>query len=142
MNQDDEVEQPLRPAFDALRHADAQATPAFDVVLARARAQASAQARMQSDAAVHRPAREATRSTTRGPWRWVAYAAPLAAAAGLALWLGPQRAADREFERAVTEWTRAERALPTDGLLSVPGAEYLRRLPVLGIRAGGQRGPL
>ncbi|MFN0099518.1 MAG: hypothetical protein ACKVS7_12645 [Gemmatimonadaceae bacterium] len=150
MTQDDELEQQLRPAFDALRHADAQATPAFDGVLARARAQAAAQpaaqavaqaaaqAAPQAEVAVGEPARRAT----RGPWRLVAYAAPLAAAAGLALWLAPDRAADREFERAVTDWSRTERALPSDGLLAVPGSEYLRQLPVLGIGAGRQRGPL
>jgi hypothetical protein len=37
MSHDDELERQLRPAFDGLRRADAQATPSFDAMLARAR---------------------------------------------------------------------------------------------------------
>lgn len=129
MSQEDELERELRPAFEALRRADARATPAFDAMLARARTQATA------------PVGVAVRRAPRRYWRWAAYAAPLAAAAGLALWLIPARSADLEFERAVTEWSRTARALPTDGLLSVPGSEYLRRLPAFGTGAPGPRGP-
>lgn len=129
MSHDDEREQQLRPVFDGLRRADAQATPSFEAMLARARALAV----VPVDAPVpHAP---------RRLWRWAAYAAPLAAAAGLALWLVPDRAGDREFERAVTEWSRTEHSLPTDGLLAVPGSEYLRRLPALGSGVAERRRP-
>lgn len=129
MTHDDELEQQLRPAFDGLRRADAQATPSFEAMLARAREQAAAPREVRD---VQSP---------RRAWRWVAFVAPLAAAAGLALWLVPDRAGDREFERAVTEWSRTDRALPTDGLLSVPGSEYLRRLPALGSGVAERRRP-
>lgn len=129
MTHDDELEQQLRPAFDGLRRADAQATPSFEAMLARARVQAVA------------PVASPAHQSPRRMWRWAAYAAPLAAAAGLAVWLAPDRAGDREFERAVSEWSRTERSLPTDGLLAVPGSEYLRRLPALGSGAGERRRP-
>ncbi|MBK8250820.1 MAG: hypothetical protein IPK85_26005 [Gemmatimonadetes bacterium] len=129
MTDDDTLEQQLRPAFDGLRRADAQATPSFEAMMARARVPANA----HGDVPVA--------GARRRVWRWAAIAAPLAAAAGVALWLGPDRAGDREFERAVTEWSRTERALPTDGLLSVPGSEYLRRLPALGTGAVERRRP-
>jgi hypothetical protein len=129
MSHDDELERQLRPAFDGLRRADAQATPSFDAMLARARVQAVA------------PVEGTARGARRRYWRWAAVAAPVAAAAGLALWLVPDRSGDLEFERAVTEWSQTERALPTDGLLVVPGSEYLRRLPALGPGAGGRRRP-
>jgi hypothetical protein len=72
-------------------------------------------------------------------------ATPLAVAAGLAaILLSPSRSAERDFERTVAEWSRVERTLtlPTDGLLAVPGSEYLRRLPVLGTGAGASRRPM
>ena len=137
MSHDDELDRQLRPAFDALRRADAQATPSFDAMFAAARAQADAQARAQPDA----HADVQPRRSPRRYWKWAAVAAPLAAAAGLAMWLVPERAGDREFERAVAEWSRTDRSLPTDGLLAVPGSEYLRRLPALGTGAVESRRP-
>lgn len=128
---DHETERQLRSAFDGLRRADARATPSFDAMIARARVEADA-SRVQAPRVTTAPRRY---------WRWAAVTVPLAAAAGLALWLAPMRAGDREFEQAVTEWSRTDRPLPTDGLLSVPGAEYLRRLPALGSGATDRRRP-
>jgi ferric-dicitrate binding protein FerR (iron transport regulator) len=131
MSHDDELDRQLRPAFDALRRADAQAAPSFDAMFAAARAQADVQAGVQAGV----QAEAQPRVSPRRYWKWAAFAAPLAAAAGLAIWLVPERAGDREFERAVAEWSRTDRSLPTDGLLAVPGSEYLRRLPSLGTGA-------
>jgi len=143
MSHDDELDRQLRPAFDALRRADAKAAPSFDAMFAAARAQADAQADVQPDAhAGVQPDAHADvqpRLSPRRYWKWAAVAAPLAAAAALAIWLVPQRAGDREFERAVAEWSRTDRSLPTDGLLAVPGSEYLRRLPALGTGAAESR---
>lgn len=127
----DETERQLRSTFDGLRCADARATPSFDAMIARARVEADMR-RMPMSGATPAPRRF---------WRWAAVTVPLAAAAGLALWLAPARAGDREFEQAVTEWSRTDQPLPTDGLLSVPGAEYLRRLPALGSGATDRRRP-
>lgn len=129
MSHDDQLERQLRPAVDGLRRADARATPSFDVMMARARAEADAT----------RVTPTSSPASPRRYWRWAAFAAPLAAAAAVALWLAPSDAGDLEFERAVSEWSRTERPLPTDGLLAVPGSEYLRRLPALGSSAGERR---
>ena len=126
---DDEFDDALRTRFEGLRRADAREAPPFAEMVARARAAAMP------------PAAPAPVLRRRRSWAFIA--APLAAAAGLALWLAPGRAADREFERAVSEWSRTERALasPTDGLLAVPGSEYLRRLPIVGSGAAERRRP-
>jgi hypothetical protein len=80
--------------------------------------------------------------------RHVLWAGPLAIAAGLgAIYLLPVRtaesAADREFDRLVTEWTRTAAAtshVPTDGLLSVPGAELLDHATARGVGGGVEWG--
>lgn len=115
----------LKHRFEALREADARSAPPFGAMLDRARVAASA----------HPVAPEApVRTTTRRMWL-LAVGAPLAVAAGLGfLWLRPARA-DLEFEQTVQEWTRTTGsafASPTDGLLQVPGSEYLRGTPRVG----------
>jgi hypothetical protein len=53
-------------------------------------------------------------------------------AAGLgAILVIPDRLKDQEFDRTVEEWSRTEAAMrsPTDGLLTVPGSEFLGRGP-------------
>lgn len=146
MTPDDELDELLRHRFAGVRDADARRAPAFGEMVARARAAIPAEPVVPMDVpnSVTRSPIVPAAPRRRSPWRWVAAAAPLAVAAGLAgIWLAPSRAADREFERLVSEWSRTERALnaPTDGLLAVPGSEYLRRLPALGSGAGATRRP-
>ena len=149
MTPDDDLDELLRHRFAGVRDADARRAPAFGEMVARARAAIPAEPVVPIE--VRSPA---TRSPIapiapaapqrRSPWRWVAAAAPLAVAAPLARgWLAPRPAAPREFDRQGSEWSRTERALnaPTDGLLAVPGSEYLRRLPALGSGAGATRRP-
>lgn len=124
MTRDDEVDVQLREQFQSLQRDDAAQAPSFADTIGRARA-----------AAAQGGTRGAARGVSKKRWRWAMVLVPAAAAAGfVALWLGPARAADREFERAVSEWSRAggQLASPTDGLLAVPGLEYLRRIPPLG----------
>ncbi len=117
--------------FRALQASDARQAPPFEVMLARARA----------DAAQTAPARPvAVRSPWRR-WRVLAIGAPLAAAAALGIWLRPAAdAGDREFEDAVAAWSRttAQVSSPTDGLLAVPGTEFLRGTPTLGTEPTGR----
>lgn len=134
MNNRDNFDQDLEERFGHLREADAHVTPNFEAMLA------GAQARMQGNAAGQR---EPVRSARWRRLRVVAVAGPLLAAAGLgAVWFNPKRAAEREFDRVVGEWTatsqQAFRA-PTDGLLAVPGSEYLRSVPAIGRGLGDFR---
>lgn len=139
-------EQELRAEFHALRAAERAGTPAFAAMIARA---------AEGVPAERGPA-EPVRVPTRTP-RWrsaqtLAWATPLCVAAGLAIMVfsparleqrataqaaerAAEQAAEREFEAVVGEWTRTTtqgRRLPTDGLLSLPGSEYLRTLPAIG----------
>lgn len=138
MTPNDEIDELLRARFAGLREADARQVPAFGAMIARARTQIEAE-----PAVPPRPAAPAPATRWR-PWRWALAATPLAAAAAVAaIWLAPSRVAEREFERVVAEWSRTERALtaPTDGLLAVPGSEYLRRLPAIGSGGVDRRRP-
>jgi hypothetical protein len=122
MTREPDFDETLRRGFQGLKDGDARATPDFALMLARARAATTA----------------APAAPRRRMWsgrRLLFFGAPLAAAATLAIWLRPTSAADREFEQAVSAWTRtaAQTALsPTDGLLSVPGTEFLRGTPAVG----------
>ncbi len=99
-------------------------------------------------AATHRsapPASHDLRSIARG--RVLRWAIPLAAAAGLAAiaYLPRQhdRAADQEFDRLVSEWSRtsdATRNAPTDGLLATPAIGLMQNLPAIGSGVGAPRG--
>lgn len=117
----------LKAQFDAVRRADVHAAPAFGSMLARARQQAAHQ---------HADARIAPIGASRRwrPSRFMLWGGPMLAAAGLgALWVIPERMKDREFDRVVNEWAQTQASLtsPTDGLLAVPGSEFLT-LPALG----------
>lgn len=142
----DELHEQLRRHYSAARDADAREAPPFAAMLSRARAAAS-EALPESAPEPMAGARPAPERWSRGRrrWAWALAATPLAVAAGLAaILLSPSRSAERDFERTVAEWSRVERTLtlPTDGLLAVPGSEYLRRLPVLGTGAGASRRPM
>jgi hypothetical protein len=127
MTNDHDFDTQLKEQFDKVRRADVHAAPAFGAMLARARAQAV----QTQPAAGATPIRSARRWR---PSRLVAWGGPVLVAAGLgALWVIPERLKDREFDRVVTEWAETEATLrsPTDGLLTVPGSEFLT-LPSLG----------
>lgn len=129
MTSEPDFDQTIRRDFQGLREGDAQRAPDFRVLIARARAEAAA--------APPVAAPEATR-WIRSAKRALLVGAPLAAAAALGIWFRPTNAADREFEQAVAEWsqTAARTATsPTDGLLSVPGTEFLRGTPIDGMAA-------
>ncbi|MBC7898171.1 MAG: hypothetical protein H7066_22315 [Cytophagaceae bacterium] len=71
--------------------------------------------------------------------RVLAWGAPLLVAAGLgAILVIPDRLKDQEFDRTVAEWSRTEGTFrsPTDGLLAVPGSEFLGRGPSVAGSAG------
>ncbi|MEP7381733.1 MAG: hypothetical protein ABI910_08610 [Gemmatimonadota bacterium] len=127
MRGDTELDALLRERFARLKEDDARRTPDFAPMLAQAR-------RSIADA---RPASRL---------RVLRWALPLAVAAGLtAIVLIPERAADREFDRLVTEWSRtsdATRHAPTDGLLAPATAGLLDGLPAIGSGIGAFRGRL
>ena len=136
-----ELDELLQQRFESQKRHDARHAPAFDAMLLRARQDAAA---LVPDAA-HIRALSAPSHRRAARRRHVLWAGPLAIAAGLgAIYLLPVRtaesAADREFDRLVTEWTRTAAAtshVPTDGLLSVPGVELLGTMPLLGGGVGG-----
>lgn len=130
MSNDPILDDQLTQYFGAQRAADARRAPAFAGMLAAAQ-----------DATVDGRAMDTTTPVVRAmPRRWRAramvVAVPVLAAAGLLLMLRPSDSnADREFEALVAEWSRTTtetRASPTDALLSLPGDQYLRRMPTLG----------
>lgn len=140
MMPDHELDDALRRRMAGLREADARHTPPFGEMMARARATiANGTPAEVVIAGPVVPTRAWLRRRT-----WIV-GGPLLLAAGLAgIWLRPSLAADREFEKMVSEWSRtAARSLhsPTDGLLAVPGAEFLRRMPALGEGTGTPRRP-
>jgi len=129
----DPFDQALQQQFDALRSHDRAVAPDFSTMVARARQASNA---APADAPAPSPRAEPSIRPRRwfaSPWTWVV---PALAAAGLAavMLMPRQDAADREFESLVADWSRvtqtASRA-PTDGLLAVPGSEYLRAIPQL-----------
>jgi hypothetical protein len=143
MDDDRIVEDALQRQFDALRREDVRQTPPFAAMFARAQATAD-DVSGQAIETVHRASAGSNRSSAR-PWspgRILAWSAPFLAAAGLAIvLLQAESAADREFDQLVTEWTRTSaitRHSPTDGLLALPGSEYLRGMPTID---GGLRTP-
>jgi len=148
MTPDDPLDELLQSRFAALRDDDARRAPAFADLVARARAAAAerptAPGATPGAAPSAAPPLVAAPAAWRRPRTW-AFAAPFAIAAGLAgLWLQPSRVADREFEKVVSEWSRTterSRHSPTDALLTVPGGEYLRRLPAVGGGAGSNWRP-
>ena len=120
---DRQQETELRARFDAQRRADANETPAFADMMARARAQAAAA-----------PAMAPRRFNTRR----LVYVGSLAAAAAIAALLVIPRTASHEdaFEDAVRAYQTgpalgAWRA-PTDGLLNVPGSQLMTTVPSVG----------
>lgn len=133
MTDDTEFDRTLRRHVDAMRRADVAEAPAFASMIARARATASTLETPQ-----RAPVVEARR---RQPFaRTLLWATPVVIAASLTLLLlrrpDPADRADREFEQLVTQWSRTNQSAPrspTDRLLSVPGSEYLRSTPTLGI---------
>lgn len=128
MTSEPDFDQSLRRDFQGLKEGDALRAPDFALLIARARAEATAAPPVPVQAT---------------PWlrswkRVLLVGAPLAAAAALGIWFRPTNAADREFEQAVAAWseTSARTAQsPTDGLLSVPGSEFLRGTPIDGTGA-------
>ncbi len=132
MTSDQDFDETMRRDFEGLRNADAQRAPDFASLMTRARADALA------TPVIAAPMTYRARSAKRV----LMYGAPLAAAAALALWLRPVDTADQEFERAVSAWSETAArtaASPTDGLLSVPGMELLRGMPVVGTDPNASR---
>jgi hypothetical protein len=118
MIDENELEARLRSHFGGQRAQDAVGAPAFGSMVARARAGVAAT-----------PTVLVPRWTRR---RVIAWSAPLLVAAGLgAVLIIPDRLKDQEFDRTVAEWSRTEATFrsPTDGLLAVPGSEFLGRGP-------------
>lgn len=144
MKGDAELDALLQQRFESQKRHDAQHAPAFEAMLLRAR-QDAADSVPVVEHIVALPAPSQPRAARRRIVRW---AGPLAIAAGLgAIYLlsarTAERAADREFDRLVTEWTQTAAATshaPTDGLLSSPGSELLGSMPRLGPVLGGVRG--
>lgn len=133
MSSEPDFDQALRQGFEGIREADAQRAPDFSLMIARARADAAAAPATVPSSPVVTPAADVR--WFRSAKRLLFVGAPLAAAAALALWFRPVSAADREFEQAVAEWSRTAATTatsPTDGLLSVPGSEFLRGTPMDG----------
>ncbi len=127
-----ERDDPLHAEFALLKKSDAMRAPAFGTMLQ--------QAKLAAAAVPAEPAR--TMVVHRSRRRFVVWGGPILLAAGLsALWVMPRRAADREFDRLVTEWsetTRSARHSPTDALLALPGSEFLGRMPAVGNAPGGR----
>jgi anti-sigma factor RsiW len=118
----------LQTEFEEMRKQDAMSAPAFGPMLARARAAAPVPS-VPTGIAPLAPAPAWTHT------RRLALGAPLLLAAALgAIWIIPDWMKEREFERTVSEWSLQEATLrsPTDGLLMVPGSEFLGRAPSFG----------
>jgi hypothetical protein len=129
MSSEPDFDHILQHDFRAVQRDDARQAPDFGLLIARARDAAAASATTPPPVTVAAPRWIAVRK------RLLLVGAPLAAAAALASWFRPTSAADREFEEAVAAWskTAAQTATsPTDGLLSVPGTEFLRGTPMDG----------
>ena len=129
----------LAESVAALRAGDADDAPEFSAMFAAARQQAAAVATVQLVSPEHTYKQTHTMPRTlRSQWRRVALlvGAPLLMAAGIgAVWLNSGRRAEREFEQTVMAWSETSRQslrAPTDGLLSLPGDEYLRSTPTIG----------
>ena len=140
MKDDAELDERFLQRFAALKAEDRGALPPFGPMLARARVQVD-DTRPLTVVVERAPAALAAPAWHRPQRRLLIWAGPLLAAAGLgAIWILPQRAADREFDRVVSEWSRTSAAThrsPTDGLLALPGSEFLGGLPPVGTGPGG-----
>ena len=145
MKGDSETDAPLQERFAQLKEDDARRAPDFAAMMAQARGtigpatigRAPLEAR-PADSSRERAARPVT---GRRVLRW---AVPVAIAAGLAtVMLLPDRSADQEFDRLVTEWSRtsdATRHAPTDGLLAPPSIGLLGGMSPVGSGVGALRG--
>lgn len=144
MSDERDADETLRERFAALRATDARMAPDFGAMLEQARRQ-SHDIGQQTDSSQFETTVERARNI-REPRRWgriaLFAAGPLLTAAGLAgVLFHSERQADREFDQVVMAWTQtADRALrsPTDGLLALPGDEYLHSVPAVG---RGMRNP-
>jgi hypothetical protein len=131
MNENRDLDEVLRARFANLRDADARVAPDFESMFEQARRQSQGITLVTDvdGSGRIRPSRR---------WGRIALftAGPLLTAAGLAgVWLNAERRADREFDQVVMAWTQtADQAMrsPTDGLLVLPGNEYLRSVPAIG----------
>lgn len=131
MTSDPDFDKILRRDFTGLQEGDSLRAPDFASMITRARAEVATTPAAPVVAIPHR-------RWSRLGKRLLVVGAPLAAAAAIALWLRPVSAADREFEQAVSAWSQTAArtaSSPTDGLLSVPGTEFLRGTPALGTDA-------
>ena len=133
----------LKERFAELRAEEARQAPAFQDMLARARAAGESPAETpstDSDIAPDIVSLEAAarERSTSGPRRWFWVAGPLIAA-GLAavLLLGPNQE-DAEFEALVTAFAQStsDWNAPTDDLLRVPGMDLLNTMPTIDVRIG------
>lgn len=136
---DERLSAHLAESFAALRAGDVRVAPEFSAMFAAARQQSADVATDQVVSPEHTyPHSYATPRTLRTQWQRVALlvGAPLLTAAGIgAVWLNAGRRAEREFEQTVMAWSETSRQslrAPTDGLLSLPGDEYLRSTPTIG----------
>ncbi len=134
MTSEPDFDQILRRDFRGLQEGDSLRAPDFGSLIARARAEAAA----APPAAPPVPAENAR--WIRAGKRMLIFGAPLAAAAALGIWFRPTSTAtaDQEFEQAVAAWSQTAArtaSSPTDGLLSVPGSEFLRGTPEVGTDA-------
>lgn len=138
MSNERELDETLRERFETLRAADARVAPDFGAMLEQARREMPDIGQRRDPLRFPVVADEVR--TTRQPRRWgriaLLTAGPLLTAAGFAgVWFNAERQADREFDQVVMAWTQtAEQAMrsPTDGLLMLPGDEYLRSVPAVG----------
>lgn len=136
MTDDRELDRTLRTHFNRVRQQDAERAPAFAAMIASARLQSPIEA---SSSDVLSIAQEtAPTATIRKRWRpavVLAWSAPMLAAAALTImFLRAPRTADEEFDQLVNQWSQTTEAMhsPTDQLLELPGAEYLRSTPMVG----------
>lgn len=167
MKGDTENDALLQDRFARLRAGDAESAPDFAKMMTRVRREVDARANataLEREPSSHgqppqrgrgdeRATERAVRSSPadlrstndrRPLMRW---AVPLALAAGIGAIVFlprlPDRAADREFDRLVSEWSRtseATRHAPTDGLLDLPGFGLVEDMPAIGSGVGSIRG--
>jgi hypothetical protein len=137
MGDERESDHILRRRFAALRASDARESPDFKGLFAQAQSQAKGPVPPVRASLLASPGRRDWR-------RIVLYATgPMLTAAGLgAVWFNASRRAEREFTEAVSQWSETSAKVlhsPTDGLLVLPGDEYLRTVPAVGRNARDPR---
>jgi hypothetical protein len=135
MSNDAESDPVLQQLFAAERARDAVRAPSFASMRDAARREvADAE---HAPLTIERGSADVRVVPSRRSWLW---AAPILVAAGLAIAIlrpepASQQSADREFEALVSEWSRTTaitQSSPTDRLLALPGAEFLRGTPSVG----------